>query len=114
MSIYTDAQEIIHSALEACLPDQAVRRALEGKELGSGRVFLVALGKAAWQMARCAAELLGPGWNRAWWSPSMDTARVTSPAVRSLKGGTRYLTRAPSGGPGRPWSWSRTSRPRIP
>ena len=60
MSIYTDAQEIIHSALEACLPDQAVRRALEGKELGSGRVFLVALGKAAWQMARCAAELLGP------------------------------------------------------
>ena len=60
MSIYTDAQEIIHSALEACLPDQAVRRALEGKELGSGCVFLVALGKAAWQMARCAAELLGP------------------------------------------------------
>ena len=60
MSIYTDAQEIIHSALEACLPDQAVRRALEGKEFGSGRVFLVALGKAAWQMARCAAELLGP------------------------------------------------------
>lgn len=39
MSIYTDAQEIIHSALEACLPDQAVRRALEGKEFGSGRVF---------------------------------------------------------------------------
>ena len=60
MSIYTDAQEIIHSALEACLPDQAVRRALEGKEFGSGRVFLVALGKAAWQMAHCAAELLGP------------------------------------------------------
>ena len=60
MSIYTDAQEIIHSALEACLPDQAVRRALEGKEFGSGRIFLVALGKAAWQMAHCAAELLGP------------------------------------------------------
>ena len=60
MSIYTDAQEIIHRALEACLPDQAVRRALEGKEFGSGRIFLVALGKAAWQMAHCAAELLGP------------------------------------------------------
>ena len=59
MSIYTDAQEIIHSALEACLPDQAVRRALEGKELGSARVFLVALGKAAWQMAHAAVEVLG-------------------------------------------------------
>ena len=59
MSIHTDAQTVIQRALKACLPDQAVRRALEGKEFGSGRVFLVAIGKAAWQMASCAAGILG-------------------------------------------------------
>ena len=59
MSIHADAQTIIQHAIRACLPDQAVRRALGGRELGSGRVFLVAIGKAAWQMAHCAAQLLG-------------------------------------------------------
>ncbi len=59
MSIYSDAQTIIQEALTACLPDQAVTRALEGKNFGSGRVFLTAIGKAAWQMADCAARLLG-------------------------------------------------------
>ena len=37
MSIRTDAQEIIQQALHACLPDQAVRKALAGKEFGAGR-----------------------------------------------------------------------------
>ena len=59
MSIHTDAQTIIQEALTACLPDQAVRRALEGRTFGAGRVFLVAAGKAAWQMADCPARLLG-------------------------------------------------------
>ena len=59
MSTRTDAQQIIQSALAACLPDAAVRRALEGKEFSSGRIYLVAAGKAAWQMAQCAAEMLG-------------------------------------------------------
>ena len=73
MSIYTDAQEIIHSALEACLPDQAVRRALEGKELGSGRVFLVALGRLAdGPLCRGAAGPqagTGRGGHQAWTQP---------------------------------------------
>lgn len=47
------------SALAACLPDAAVRRALEGKEFSGGRIYLVAAGKAAWQMAQCAAQMLG-------------------------------------------------------
>ena len=114
MSIYTDAQEIIHSALEACLPDQAVRRALEGKEFGSGRIFLVALGKAAWQMAHCAAELLGPRLERGVVVTKHGHSQGTSPAARSLKGDIQCPTRAPSGGPGPPWSWSRISPPRTP
>ena len=59
MSTRTDAQQIIQSALAACLPDAAVRRALEGKKFSSGRIYLVAAGKAAWQMAQCAAQMLG-------------------------------------------------------
>ena len=59
MSLYTDAQEIIRRAIAACLPDQAVRRALEGRPFPAGRIYLVAIGKAAWQMAGCAVPLLG-------------------------------------------------------
>lgn len=59
MSIYTDAQYVIQTALAACQPDAAVRRALEGKTFSSGKIYLVAAGKAAWQMASCAAGLLG-------------------------------------------------------
>ena len=40
------------------LPDEAVKRALEGREF-SGRVLMVAIGKAAWQMAKTAREILG-------------------------------------------------------
>ena len=45
-----DAEAIVRSAVAAVLPDRAVERALEGMEF-PGRVFLVAAGKAAWQMA---------------------------------------------------------------
>ena len=59
MSVRSDAQVIINAALAACRPDAAVRRALEGRAF-PGPVHLVAVGKAAWQMAACAAEVLGP------------------------------------------------------
>lgn len=54
-----DAEEIIGSAIRAVLPDAAVRRALAGQTLEKGRVVLIAVGKAAWQMANSAAQLLG-------------------------------------------------------
>ena len=84
MSIYTDAQEIIHSALEACLPDQAVRRALEGKGVRLRPRLLVALGKAAWQMARCAAELLGPRLERGVVVTKHGHSQGDIPAARSF------------------------------
>ena len=60
MSVHSDAQTVIRAALAACRPDAAVRRALEGREFPAGGVYLVSIGKAAWQMAACAAEVLGP------------------------------------------------------
>ncbi len=54
----THADHIIGSAINAVLPDAAVMRALEGLSF-PGRVVLVAVGKAAWRMAKAAAETLG-------------------------------------------------------
>lgn len=53
-----DADEIISFSLQAVLPDEAIRRALKDFQPGRGKVLLVAAGKAAWQMARAAEEVL--------------------------------------------------------
>ncbi|KIR03579.1 D-glycerate 2-kinase [Lachnospiraceae bacterium TWA4] len=53
-----DADCIVKSAIEAVQPDAAVRRALEHKEF-NGKIILVAIGKAAWQMAKAASDVLG-------------------------------------------------------
>ena len=53
-----DADAIVRAAIEAVLPDAAARRALEKADF-PGRVLLVAAGKAAWQMAKTAADSLG-------------------------------------------------------
>ena len=52
-----DAETILRASIGAVKPDSAVRRALEGARF-PGRVFLVAVGKAAWQMASVARETL--------------------------------------------------------
>jgi len=52
------ADTIIASSINAVKPDEAVARALNGKEF-SGRVVLVAAGKAGWQMAKAAYDCLG-------------------------------------------------------
>jgi len=52
-----DAEKIVRGAIRAVCPDEAVRRALEHVEL-SGRIYLVAVGKAAWQMAAAAIKYL--------------------------------------------------------
>ena len=56
-TLRSDAETIIRSAIEAVKPDSAVKRALENITF-PGRVFLVAAGKAAWQMAAAAVENL--------------------------------------------------------
>ena len=53
------AEKILQGSIEAVLPDQAVRRALQSFAPGTGRTILVAAGKAAWQMAHAAAQTLG-------------------------------------------------------
>ena len=51
------AEQIARGAIRAVCPDEAVRRALENVTL-TGRVYLVAVGKAGWQMASAALKYL--------------------------------------------------------
>lgn len=53
-----DAMSIIHESIKAVLPDAAVARALNNKEITTD-VVLVAIGKASWNMAKAAKETLG-------------------------------------------------------
>ena len=52
------ADQIVKEAIAAVQPDAAVQRALASMQF-SGRVLLVAAGKAAWQMAKAASDCLG-------------------------------------------------------
>ena len=52
------ADNIIDAAIKAVLPDEAVKRTLNDTKF-DGKVILVAVGKAAWQMAKAAEDYLG-------------------------------------------------------
>ena len=62
MTLREDADFIIKEAIRHVLPDEAVRKALEGKAFGQGRLYLVAAGKAAWQ--KLPGCCWGIGWKR--------------------------------------------------
>lgn len=59
MSLRKDADIIIREAIRKVLPDEAVAQALKDKKFGDGKLYVVAAGKAAWQMAKAAADILG-------------------------------------------------------
>lgn len=59
MSVRTDAQAVMKAALNAALPDTAVKKALQTLPDYKGKLILVAAGKAAWQMAKSAYDEIG-------------------------------------------------------
>ena len=51
------AKKIVLEAIHASLPDNAVKKAICGKDFTfEGKVIVIAIGKAAWNMAKTAAE----------------------------------------------------------
>ena len=58
MELRKDAEIIIKEALQMVLPDEAVAQALKDKEFEEGGLFIVSAGKAAWQMAKTASDIL--------------------------------------------------------
>lgn len=59
MGLRNDADYIIKKSIQKVLPDEAVAQALRKKEFNTGNIYVVAAGKAAWQMAKAAADLIG-------------------------------------------------------
>lgn len=58
MSLRTDADQIVKESIAAVLPDEAVTRALKDHTFTDGRIILVSIGKAGWQMAKAAHDVL--------------------------------------------------------
>lgn len=58
MTFQEDADYIIHKALADCMPDAAVKKALSERVFPDGRIYLAAIGKAAWKMSASASEVL--------------------------------------------------------
>ena len=80
------ADHIIRHSIDAVLPDTAVRRALEGKTF-PGRVFLAAAGKAAWQMAKAACEVLGDRLTDGVVVTKYNHVKAPLPLIRCFEGG---------------------------
>ena len=59
MSLRENANKIMEAALAAAMPDAAVRAALDKVSFGSGKLVLIAAGKAGWQMAKAAYDRVG-------------------------------------------------------
>ena len=58
MNLHEDAKKIIEHAIHEVLPDEAVKKALSDKQFSAGNLYLVAIGKAAWQMAYAAESIV--------------------------------------------------------
>jgi len=59
MTMRERADRIVRAALEAAMPDTAVKKALAEASFSEGKLIVVAAGKAAWQMAKAAKDQLG-------------------------------------------------------
>lgn len=80
------ADRIVKASIEAVLPDEAVKRALKGAKL-TGRIVLVAAGKAAWQMAKAAVEYLGDAIERGVVVTKYDHVKGDIPGVDCYEAG---------------------------
>lgn len=58
MKLRDDIDQIVKESIKKVLPDEAVRQALEKKVFDVGNIYIVAAGKAAWEMANTAYAVL--------------------------------------------------------
>lgn len=59
MTLREEADYIIEKSIKAVLPDEAVAHALRNKKFENGNLYIVSVGKAAWQMAKTSRDILG-------------------------------------------------------
>ncbi len=91
MSLRNDADLIIKEAIARVLPDEAVASALNKKmaEGGfeEGRLIVVAAGKAAWQMAKAASDIMGEHIDGGVCVTKYDHVKGAIPGIRCFEAG---------------------------
>jgi len=87
MELRKDADYIIKTAIEACLPDEAVRNALRNLDFGPGRIYMISVGKAAWQMAKAASDILKDRLSAGVVVTKYDHVRGEIPGVECIEAG---------------------------
>ena len=87
MVLREEAQYIIKAAIEAALPDTAVKKALAGEEFEGGRLLLVSIGKAAWSMAKAACDILGDKMEEGIVITKYDHSKGPLPKIRCYEAG---------------------------
>lgn len=58
MNLRNDANILINEIIREINPEKAVREALQDYPFGDGKIIMVSIGKAAWQMAKAASEVV--------------------------------------------------------
>lgn len=87
MNLQKDTAHIIQKTLAAVLPDRAVIAALQNKQFGPGKIYVVAVGKAAWQMAKAAADFLQEKITAGVIITKYDHIKGDIPGMRGLEAG---------------------------
>ena len=97
------ADAIVKASITAVLPDEAVKRALDGRSF-PGRVLLVAAGKAAWQMAKAAYDFWGDRIDDGVVVTKYDHVMGPSDISAASRRAIPCPMRIPSGALRRPWT----------
>ncbi len=87
MCLRKDANRIIKGSIQKVLPDEAVTRALKGKNFDEGKLYVVAAGKAAWQMAKAASDVLGEAIEAGVVCTKYDHVMSDLPRFQCMEGG---------------------------
>ncbi len=86
-AIREDALSIMKNAIMSALPNHAVEEALKKLETKGGKLLLVSLGKAAWQMTATAADVLGDRLNAGVCITKYDHVKGEIPRVVCFEAG---------------------------
>jgi hydroxypyruvate reductase len=84
--LHSDANQIIKRILYENMPQESVKRALKKHEF-RGNIYMVAIGKAAWTMAKAASDFLGNRLNRGIVITKYDHSQGAIPNTEIIESG---------------------------
>lgn len=86
--LHSDAHKIMQRAIQAALPDEAVKKMIRSKDFSfAGKVIVIAIGKAAWNMAKAAAENIPHPIDRGFVLTKYDHTKGEIPGFKILEAG---------------------------